>query len=224
MKFHSKLNNAHKHVYTIPWSFPEFSLSILADDDTTSVCPIVQTLIIDKVCSNISHHFPNIHTLIIHRDFNLCSNDWIAFHHLRHLTVPTIHQIPPSVIRRLYTLTLSTIDDLVNDPIVYSNIKHLIIKNNQISSSSLLIALIQHFPSLRVLEIKLELNDNYYNNLNILLNEKYLPNLSSLKTTWTERGIGSRETDLLLETKTRLRWRSIIFHGYFVDDVLTISF
>ena len=114
MKYYSQWNNtAWKFVYTIPWPLPVLYISTLTNDDTTSICPVVQTLIIDKVCSNISHRFPNIVTLLIQPGCSLPSDDYTAFRRLRHLTTTNITQVPSSVLQRLHTLTLSIIQSFI---------------------------------------------------------------------------------------------------------------
>ena len=223
MKDYSQWNNTSwKFVYTIPWPLPVLYISTLTNDDTTSICPVVQTLIIDKVCSNISHRFPNIVTLLIQPGCSLPSNDYTAFRRLRHLTTTNITQVPSSVLQRLHTLTLSNIDDLIDHPVVYWNIKHFIIRDNQIGSSTPLRALVQHFPHLHTLEIQLAKNDDYYDNLNILLNAKHLCHLSVLKTNWVEERKYCFDINLWLKAKTNLKWRTIPFHGICDGNGLTI--
>ena len=212
MTYRSKGNTTSKHLYTVPYSFEELHISML-DGDDTRICPLVDTLVIDTVCSNLSHRFPNIDTLEIKSDYDLSRDDYISFRQLRVLRVNNINQVPSSVIRRLHTLTLSVIDDFVNHPIIYSNVKHLIVKNNQVGSSILLTALVQHFPHVDTLEIELAMNDDYYDNLNILLDETHLPHLTLLKTNWIDQYVFCSNIDLWLKSKTRLKWRSTPFYA-----------
>ena len=222
MKCHLESDSTRTHLYTVPYSFDRLSLSMLANDDT-GICPIVQTLIIDKVSSNVSQRFPNIHTLIIESNCDMSKDDCIAFRQLRHLTINNINQVPSSVIRRLYSLTLSTMDELVNHSSIYSKVKRLNVKDNHVGSSAILTSLIEHFPDLRVLEIPLEFNDDYYDNLNLLLNERHLPHLLTLKTSWIDAYTYCLNINRWLKSKTRLKWRSTPFHGYYYQNHLTIS-
>jgi hypothetical protein len=214
-------SDIYKHLYTVPWAFQQLHTSMLADDDT-SVCPAVQSLIVDKVCTNLLHCFPNIDTLTILPDCNLSQDNYIGFRRLRHLTMNNINIVPSSVIRHIHTLTLSQIDELLNHPNIYSNIKHLILKNNPIGSSAIITALVEHFPDLHSLEIQLQSNDDYYDNLDMLLNNKHLPYLSLLKTNWIDNRTYGSSINLWLTDKTIFRWRSTPFCGHRDGDNLTI--
>ncbi len=218
MKYRSGL---HKHLYTVPWRFQQLHISMLTDDDT-NVCPAVRSLIVDKVCTNLSNRFPNIDTLTILPDCNLSQDNYIGFRRLHHLTMNNINIVPSSVIRHIHTLTLSQIDELLNHPIIYSNIKHFILKNNPIGSSTIITALVKHFPNLHSLEIQLQSNNDYYDNLDMLLNDKHFPYLSLLKTNWINNQTYCSSINLWLTDKTRLRWRSIPFCGHRDGDNLTI--
>ena len=222
MKCHSKPSITRTHLYTVPYSFDKLYLSPLTNDDT-SICPMVQTLIVDKVSSNVSQRFPNVHTLTIESNCDLSKDDCIAFRQLRHLTINNINQVPSSVIRRLYSLTLFTIDELVNHSSIYSNVKRLNVKGNKIGSSAILTSLIEHFPDLRVLEIPLEFNADYYDHLNLLLDERHWPHLLTLKTSWVDQHRYCSNINLWLKSKTRLKWRSTPFHGHYHQNHLTIS-
>ena len=222
MKCHSEPSITHTHLYTVPYSFDKLYLSLLANDDT-SICPMVQTLIVDKVSSNVSQRFPNVHTLTIKSNYDLSKDDYIAFRQLRHLTIDNINQVPSSVIRRLYSLTLSTIDELVNHSSTYSKVKRLNVKGDKVGSSAILTSLIEHFPDLRVLEIPLEFNADYYDNLNLLLDERRWPHLLTLKTYWIDENRNCSNINLWLKSKTILKWRSTPFHGHCYRNHLTIS-
>lgn len=211
-----------KSLYTVPWPLIDLYISSLAEDDTASICPVVETLIVDKVYSNAAQRFPNIHTLKIEPDCCLPSDEYLGFHRLRHLTMTSINQVPSSVIQRLHTLTLSNIYDLIDHSIIYSNMKDLIIKDNQIDSSILLTILVQQFPCLHLLKIHLAKNDNYYDNLNILLNKKYLPHLTVLKTNWVDKQEYYSNINRWLKSKTNLKWRSTPWHGHCHLNDLTI--
>ncbi|CAF4666385.1 unnamed protein product, partial [Rotaria sp. Silwood2] len=58
-------NGFYSHLYTVPWSFKELETSMLANEDTMSICPNVLDLTVDKPCSNLSQRFPKINTLTI---------------------------------------------------------------------------------------------------------------------------------------------------------------
>ncbi len=87
-----------KHLYSVPWSFEHLDLSILANDDTSSVCPNVQHLTMDVPTSNLSSRFPNVHTLNIVPGCDVSHDQLIGLHHVRHLSMRNISMAPPSLI------------------------------------------------------------------------------------------------------------------------------
>jgi hypothetical protein len=226
MKCRSKFDNLRKHLYTIPWSFKELDISMLADDDTTSVCPNVQNLTVDvsSNSTNLLHRFPNIHSLTILPGCYHSYDDYIRFRQLRHLTMKDINAVPPSIIRRIHTMTLFDIEELSTHSIIYPNVKYFILENNQINSFSTIQTLTRCFPNLRSLEIILQLkrNDEYYDSLNSLLDGESLPHLLLLKTNWIEDKTNDSKVSLWITSKTFMRWRSTIFCAYHDKKDLTI--
>ena len=109
----SQEDDSSKHVYTIPWSFEQLTLSMLAEDDTKSVCPNVRQLIVDVPCKNLFHRFPNIHTLIILDNDNFSNDDYIPFRQLRYLETTNINMVSSSAFH-IHTLTLFHTDNLFN--------------------------------------------------------------------------------------------------------------
>jgi len=103
MKCRSQYDNWYKHLYTVPWPFKQLHTSILAKNDTNSICPNVQYLTVDVPCQNLSHRFPNIHTLTILPGCNLSHHNYIGFRRLRHLTIKNINIVPSSVIQHIHT-------------------------------------------------------------------------------------------------------------------------
>jgi hypothetical protein len=195
---------------------------MLANDDTTSVCPNVQYLTVDMPCTNLSLRFPNIQTLSILPGCDLSHDNYIGFRRLRHLTMNNINVVPSSVIRHIHTMTIFETKELLEHPIIYSNILHLILKNNQIGSLAAVTALVKHFPNLRSLKIQLQPNAEYYDNLDILLDNEHLPHLILLETNWIDNTTYCSNIDLWIAAKTSLKWRSIPFYGHHDQDNLTI--
>ncbi len=222
MKYRSECDNLHKHLYTVPWSFEHLHTSMLANDDTSSVCSNVQYLTLDMPCTNISHRFPNIHTLNILPECNLSQDDYIEFRQLRHLIMNNINIVPSSVIRHIHTITLFDTIELLTHSIIYSNVKHFILKNIQIDSLETITALIKHFPNLRFLEIQFQQNVEYYDSLDMLVNGEHLPHLLVLKTNWIDNGRYRTNINLWIAANTSLRWRTTLYYGHRDDDKLTV--
>jgi hypothetical protein len=224
MKCHLESDSLHKHIYTIPWSFKQLDISMLADDDINTVCPNVRYLTFDipSTSTYLSHRFPNIHTLIILPECQLSHDDYIGFRQLRYLTMKDINAVPSSIIRRIHTMTLYHVNGLSTHSIIYSNIKCFILKNYQTNSLATVKTLIGHFPNLRSLQIQLQRNEEYYDSLNILLDGEHLPHLLVLKTNWIDNQTYSSKVNLWIDSKTSLKWRSIVFCAYRHDDNLTI--
>jgi hypothetical protein len=226
MKCRVESNNLHKHLYTIPWSFKELKISMLADDDTNTVCPNVRylTLNISSTSTYLSRRFPNIHTLIVRPECHLFHDDYLGFRQLRHLTMKNINIVPSSIIRRIHTMTLFDINGLSTHSIIYPNMKYFNLKNNQNNSFATIKTLIEHFPNLRSLEIPLQCirNAEYYDSLNVLLDGKHLSHLLLLKTNWIDDKTYNSKVSLWISSKTSMRWRSTVFCAYHDDDQLTI--
>lgn len=222
MKCRVGSDNLSKHLYTLPWSFEQLHTSMLATDDTTSVCPNVRHLTVDVPCTNLSHRFPNVHTLTIIHECDLSQDNHIGFRRLRHLTMRNINIVPSSLIQHTHTMTLFETNELLNNPVIYSNIQHLILKYCKIDSSATAIGLVKHFPNLQWLEIRLQSNAEYYDSLDILLSGEYLPYLLLLKTNWMNTEPYCSDIDLWIAAKTSLKWSSTPFYGYRHDTDLII--
>lgn len=215
----SSEDNSSKHVYTIPWSFEQLTLSMLAKDDTKSICPNVRQLTVDIPCKNLSRRFPNVHTLINLDNENLSENDYIQFRQLRYLETTNINMISSSAFH-LHTLTLFHTDHLFNYSIIHSNIEHLIIEDTEMISLNLLQRIIRIFPNLHSLEITLDSSDEYYDSLNLLLDNEHLPYLSFLRTNWIDDD--QSNIQIWLGGNTPLKWKMIPVYGQCTDDYLTI--
>ena len=223
MKYMTNLDNLQKHLYTTPWPFEHLDISMLAKDDTLSICSNVQHLTVGKSCSDLSSRFPNIHTLIISPDCHLPPNSFIGFRRLRHLTMSNINTVPSSVMQRIHTLTLFETDGLSNHSIIYSNLSHLILKSPYHGSTAELSTIIQHFPKLHSLEIQFASNMDYYENLNVLLNRKSLPELTWLKTNALQEHLFCTNIYLLISSKTLLKWRRTSYYVQCYQTYLIIS-
>lgn len=223
MKYMTNSNNFQKHLYTIPWPFEHLDISILANDDTSSICSNVQHLTVGKSYSDLSSRFPNLHTLLISPDCHLPSNSFIGFRRLRSLTISNINTVPSSVILRIHTLTLFEIDALLNHPTIYSNLAHLILKKPYTNSTAERSTIIQHFPKLHSLEIQFVSNTDYYENLNILLNNHCLSELTWLKTNALQEHLFCTNINLLISPKTLLKWRITPYYVQCYQKYLIIS-
>jgi hypothetical protein len=74
-------------------------------DDATGICHNVRELMVDIPCKNLSHCFPNIHTLTVPFEASLSHHDCAQFRRLRHLITTNINMLP-SRARHIHTLTL----------------------------------------------------------------------------------------------------------------------
>ncbi|CAF3745261.1 unnamed protein product [Rotaria sp. Silwood1] len=222
MACRSTSDNLQKHLYTIPWPFEQLHLSMLADDDTESICPNVQHLIVDVGCINLSRRFPNVHTLIVLPQSNLTRDDFVGFRHLRHLTADNIEMASSPLTRHIHTLTLSKTFHLLNNLIIYPNVRHLILTNDEIDSLVIITALVQYFPNLYSIKIQLKPNTEYYDCLNLLLDGQHLPNLILLKTNWFDQYTYCSNIQLWIAANTPLEWKLTPFYGHCGRKYLTI--
>jgi hypothetical protein len=224
MKCRLESDKFYKHIYTIPWSFKQLDISMLADDDTNAVCPNVRYLTLDipSTPTNVSYRFPNIHTLTILPWCQLSHENYIGFRQLRYLTMKDINVVPLSIIQRIHTMTLFNVNELSTHSIRYSNIKYFTLNNNQNNSLATVETLIRHFPNLRSLQIQLQRNAEYYDSLDILLDGKHFPHLLWLKTNWNNNQTKNSKVNLWVQSNTPLRWRTSIFCAYRRDDNLAI--
>jgi hypothetical protein len=179
----SQAGTSQKHLYTVPWSFEQLNISMLARNDTASVCPNVRKLTVDVPCNNLSHRFPNVHTVTILSEENLSRDDCAQFSRLHHLITTNINMVPFPA-RHIHTLTLFKTNDLLTHLTVHSNVQHLTLETNEITPLTIVRTLVQQFPNLHSLQLNLTLDDEYYDSLDVLLDNENLSNLSSLKTNW----------------------------------------
>lgn len=196
-------------------------LSMISANETLNI----QHLIIDIPSVSIPHCFVNLDTLTVAIDGDFSNYTIKQFPGLRHLIIKRIDMISPSILRRISTLTLSTIDELFNHSRIYSNIRYLIIKESSFDSSEKLIRLLGYFPNLHSIEISLESNDLYFANLDILLNYEYLPYLSWLNTNWIKAIDNLPNIKLQISSNTLLKWSPTDYHIDYNDHShrLTIS-
>lgn len=199
-------------------------MSMLSSDDTTSVCPNVHYLTVDVPCADLSTRFPNLHTLTVSPECHLLEEEFIGFRHFRHLTLNDINVAPSSTLRRLHTLTLFQTNDLLTHSIRYPNVKHLIINNNQNTSLPIVYALSKHFPNLHSLQIHLQDQENaeFYDSLDILLDGQHLPRLLLLRTNQVNTHEYHSIITIWINSKTSVKWRSIIFYACVRDKNLIV--
>ena len=209
-------------LYTSPWAFEELDTSMLADDDIVSCCPNVEDLTVSKAQANLASRYPNIQTLRILQKNNLSHDDYINFRRLRHLITTNITLIPSPVGRNIHSLTLLSIENLLEHSTVYPNVKYLNLKEAEFMTLTIVTALVQHFSNLQSLECQLQPTNDYYDCLNVLLNGEYLPNLSNLKTNWIDKDTFCSDIQLWLCAKTPLKFRSTPFLGHCNNNWLTI--
>ncbi|CAF3549627.1 unnamed protein product [Rotaria sp. Silwood1] len=222
LTYKSKFNSLCTHFYTIPWSFEQLEISMLADDDTISICPNVRYLTVDVPCTNLSRRFPNIHTLNVLHECNFSNDDHVEFRRLRHLKTTNINMVPFLPTKYIHTLTLCDKFELLNHPIIYSNVLHLILENRQIYSLNIVNALVKYFPNLRSLKIQLQTNAEYYDCLHVLLNGKHLSYLWLFKTNWIDQYNYCSDISVWISAKTPLKWKSTPFYGHCAQKNLTI--
>jgi hypothetical protein len=200
----------------------ELRTSMLADNDTASVCANVRNLTVDIPCANLSRRFPNIHTLTILPASDLSRDDCAGFRRLRRLTTVNIDMIPSPAVCRIRTLTLFETNNLLEHPTIYPNVQHLTLENGSINSLTIVTAVVQHFPNLCSLEIQLLPNAEYYDCLDVLLDGEHLPHLSSFKTNWIDYDTHYSNIRTWITANTPLKWKSTPFYGHRDDDCLTI--
>ncbi|CAF5046216.1 unnamed protein product [Rotaria sp. Silwood1] len=217
-----KSNGLCQYLYTIPWSFEQLDISMLADDDTISICPNIRYLTVDVPCTDLSRRFPNIHTLNVLVECNISGNDHEEFRRLRHLKTTNINMILFLPTKRIQTLTLLERFEFLKDTIIYSNVLHLILEKNKIKSLNTVIKLVKCFPNLRSLKIQLKNTDEYYNCLDVLLDGEHLPHLWLFKTNWISRFGYCSKISVWISANTPLRWRSTPFYGDCDYNELTI--
>ncbi|CAF3979174.1 unnamed protein product [Rotaria sp. Silwood1] len=222
MAYQSAPYNNLKILYTVPWSLEELNTSMLADDDTVSSCPNVEYLIIDKPQTNLARRFPNIHTLDVRSRSNLSHDEYVKLRRLRLLITNNIAMIPSPVGRNIDSLTLFSIENLLEHPIIYSDVRYVNLKNAECMSLTIVTALVQHFPSLRSLQCQLEPTTQYYDCLKVLLDGQHLPNLLKLKTNWIHNDTYCSNIQLWISAKTPLKWRLTPFLVHCYDNWLTI--
>jgi hypothetical protein len=203
-----------KHLYTIPWSFEQLHLSLLAEDDTESICQNVRYLTVDVACRNLSHRFPNVHTLTVLPQSNLSSDDIVGFRHLRYLIADNMEIVPSPLKRHIHTLALSNKFYFLKNPIIYPNVRHLIIENDEIGSLALITALVQYFPNLYSIKIQLEPDTEYYDCLNLLLDGKHLPNLRLLQANLPEEYKYCSNIQLWVSANTPFKWTLTSFYAH----------
>ena len=69
-------------------------------------------------------------------------------------------------------------------------------------------------------EITLDSTDEYYDSLNILLDNEHLPYLSFLRTNWIDHD--ESNIQIWIAANTPLKWKMIPIYGQCTDDRLTI--
>ncbi|CAF3540554.1 unnamed protein product [Rotaria sp. Silwood1] len=208
-------NDFYSHLYTVPWSFKELKTSMLANEDTMSICPNVLDLTVDKSCSNLSQRFPKINTLTV-----LCKCEFSSgnFPRLRHLTIRNI-EVVSMIGSHIHTLTLIEMPRSATHSSIYTNILHLILDNIQISSLQTIMVLVRYFPNLCSLKIQFEMSKDYFDSLDVLLDHQHLPHLMLLKTNWiNENNNIQPEIKSWIIEKTILKWRSKPFLAFRQDN------
>lgn len=212
----------HSYLYTIPWSFEKLYISKLSEDDTISICPNVQHLVIDAPCKNISQRFPNIHTLDILNESYLPREKFSGLRRLRHLQTIDINMVSLFPLKRIKTLTLRGKFELLNHSIIYSNLLRLTLRNDSISSLTMAQTLVKYFPNLHSLKIQLEKNTEYFDCVDIFLDGEHLPHLRSFHTDEIGQNILFNDISLWISAKTPLKWKSTPFYGNYDLSNLTI--
>ena len=198
------IEHSNNHLYTVPWSFEHLQISTLASDDTASVCPNVVHLTVDVPCSDWTRRFPNINKLTV-----LCKTtlDADSFPRLRRLTT-TEMEVVSSVGHHIHTLTLVGVSDYPKSLIVYPNIRHMVLDKARVSSLETIMSLVHCFPNLRSLQVEFNMNESYFDSLDVLLDGQHLPHLTLLKTNWTGAKYDHiTEINMWIVEKTILKWR-----------------
>ncbi|CAF3139501.1 unnamed protein product, partial [Rotaria sp. Silwood2] len=210
------------YLYTIPWSFEQLDISTLADDDTISICPNLRYLTVDVPCTNLSRRFPNIHMLNVLTECNVSPDNYMEFRRLRHLKTVKVKIVSLLSTKRVQILTLCDKSELLKSSTIYSNVLHLILENDKITSLNTVIELVRRFSNLHSLKIELPKNAEYYDCLDILLDGEHLWYLWLFKTNWISEFKFCSDVSIWISVKTPLKWKWTPFYGNCDCDELTI--
>ncbi|CAF4152291.1 unnamed protein product [Rotaria socialis] len=119
-------------------------------------------------------------------------------------------------------LTLFDQFTLLKSSTIYSNVLHLILENNRIASLEAVIALVQCFPNLHSLKIKLPTTTEYYDCLDILLDGVHLPYLWLFKTNCITEFDSCSSISVWISAKTPLKWKLTPFYGHRNYNTFTV--
>jgi hypothetical protein len=111
-------------------------------------------------------------------------------------------------------------NELLTHSTIHSNVQHLILETTEIASLNIVETVVQNFPNLYSLEIKLKSNDEYYDSLDMLLDNEHLPYLSLLRTNWIHDD--TSDIQIWIAANTPLKWKTTSVYGECNDDRLTI--
>ena len=96
-----------------------------------------------------------------------------------------INVFPSSIIKRIHTMHLISLDGLSTNSNVYPNMRNLSVNHDIACPLETVYSIIQYFPNLRSLKISLKSQEpeyaEYYDCLNILLDGVHLPYLLFFK-------------------------------------------
>ncbi|CAF1218775.1 unnamed protein product [Rotaria sp. Silwood1] len=173
--------------------------------------PNVLDLTVDKPCSSLSQRFPKVNTLTV-----LCKCEFSSgsVPQLRHLKTRNIEVV--SIIgQHIHTLTLIEKSGCSTHSTIYPNIRHLTLDNIQISSLQTIMFLVRYFPNLRSLKIQFTMSKEYFDSLDVLLDNQHLSHLMLLKTNWIDRNNNVKpDINSWIIEKTILKWRSKTICGF----------
>ncbi|UJR38748.1 hypothetical protein I4U23_031413 [Adineta vaga] len=188
-------NSICNHIYTIPWYFEHLNLLMLDENDLESICLNVKYLIVDK---------QKLH----------------QFRSLKHLIIDNKELIFPFLSKHINKLTLSTRLEILNQSNIYLNVRHLIVKENEIDSLLKLKSRVKCFPNLNSIELKLNENNNC---LNLLLDGEHLPYLFLLKTNWIGEYRYCSNIKIWLSAHTPLKYTPFSYYTNKENNCLTID-
>ncbi|CAF2788225.1 unnamed protein product [Rotaria sp. Silwood2] len=195
---------------------------MLAEDDATSVCSKVVSLIVDVPCHgmNLSHRFPNIHTLTV---LSTHKPDLGNFRRLRHLVTNNM-ELVSCLAQRINTLTLINDNGANFKTIICSHVHHLTISNFYVNNVNTITSLMPCFPNLHSLHIQFRSNAAVFrDSLDILFDVQQRPDFKLLRTNWIPMDFHDyKSIKMWIADNTELKSRSIPFHGHCDGKSLTV--
>ncbi|CAF0937399.1 unnamed protein product [Adineta steineri] len=195
---------------------------MLAEDDTTSICPKADSLTIVGPYHdmNLSARFPNIRTLTV---LTIETLDLHKFRRLRHLITDNM-ELLPHLTPRIHTLTLINKNGIHLSSTIYSYVHHLIISKFFVNNPNTITSIQRYFPNLHSLNIQFVSNPTIFrDSLDILFDARHWPDFKLLRTNWVDEDFYHYHLiKIWLSDNTELKSRSDDFYAHCDGQSLTV--